>query len=781
MTRRLKISLLLPSTLLATLLIVGCRHGDTPGSGGDTGPAAVNVSKDPWLLVSTSPYQNHGAYLGNGFLGMRFGAGGSTDSPDGKAPADAPPSRGRTLECIVSGLYVEEHLVPAPDWGRFRFVTGAEGGAAGTPIFPEQPGSVDHYRQTLNLRYGELVTSWRASNARPPFQVELTTRVHRDHANLVTFTARITPEGDGSIGVEAALQKPPADGPLVVPPGGDRGVDGIHFVAPKGSQGANQALAIATAFEIDGRPAAKPSASGSVMLPVKTGKPVTVTKWVYVDASAKDDPAALDRAIAALAAMRKQGISTAVRTHRAAWERLWTSDIRIDGDLEAQHAVRSSLFYLLCSAREGGRWSIPPMGLSGVQWGGHLFWDADMWMFPVLGLLHPKLAVPIVDYRFATLAGARKNAAQRGPKGPWASGPGLPPNANAPKTSDPRGYEGADYATESAVTGIEMAPAEFPFERHNTADVAIAQWRQFLLDGDRARLEAKAYPILRETATYWASRVVKNAAKDRYEIRHVISPDETAHFVDNDLYTNAAARYNLEYAIAASRLLGKPYPPEWKTIAEKLWLPFDPAARRYLEHEGYHPGRQKAKQADAQLLFFPLGFPASDEITANTLDFHAANTSPVGPAMTASVHAVIAAGLAEKGAKSSGAPWIDRSRAYFQESYRPFLRPPFNDFSEKRPSNNTTFLTGCAGVAMAALYGFGGIRYDNAGIQAKPILPTPWTRLKITGIHYRGDLYDLELSRGKPRVWTRRGGAARLLTRRQSRLKAASEEPLDPR
>jgi trehalose/maltose hydrolase-like predicted phosphorylase len=363
------------------------------------------------------------------------------------------------------------------------------------------------------------------------------------------------------------------------------------------------------------------------------------------------------------------------------------------------------------------------MGVSGNQWGGHIFWDADTWMFPVLALLHPELARPLVDYRFDTLSGAKWNAKQNG-------------------------YKGADFATESAVTGREMAPAEYPFHDHFGADVAIAQWRYYLLTGDRKRLAEKAYPILRETATYWQSRAVYNKAKDRYEIRHVISPDETAKFVDNDVYTNGAAKFNLLYAVEASKVLGKSYPPEWKTIADKLWLPFDAAHKRYLEHEGYVQTRRKLKQADTELLFFPLGLSAPEDVKANTLSYYAEHASPQGPAMTSSVHTVVAANLAFS--KKTPAPgkkdWMDQATDYFRQSYQPFLRAPFNDFSEKRSTNNDTFLTGCAGVGLGPLYGFGGIRYDEQGISARPVLPKGWKRLKITGIHYRGNVYHLEVT-----------------------------------
>jgi trehalose/maltose hydrolase-like predicted phosphorylase len=245
--------------------------------------------------------------------------------------------------------------------------------------------------------------------------------------------------------------------------------------------------------------------------------------------------------------------------------------------------------------------------------------------------------------------------------------------------------------------------------------------------------------------------------------------------VDNDAYTNAAAKLALDDAVRASVLLEKPYPPEWRKVSDKLWVPLDAANRRYLEHEGYVKTRRKPKQADAQLVMFPLEYPTPDDVARNTMAFYAPNVSPIGPAMTSSVHAVIAARLAAtarkrrvgstKSVSSAGQEgaagnedWGRQATDYFRESYRPFLRPPLNDFSEKRPTNNTTFLTGCAGVLLAPLYGFGGIRYDENGITARPYLPSQWKRLTVTGIHYRGKVYDLDVEQGKAGELKERAG-----------------------
>ena len=48
--------------------------------------------------------------------------------------------------------------------------------------------------------------------------------------------------------------------------------------------------------------------------------------------------------------------------HNAEWDKLWQSDIIIDGDPDAQRAVRQALYHLYSFAREGTAYSLSPMG-----------------------------------------------------------------------------------------------------------------------------------------------------------------------------------------------------------------------------------------------------------------------------------------------------------------------------------------------------------------------------------------------------------------------------------
>src|SRR5439155_16440239 len=111
---------------------------------------------------------------------------------------------------------------------------------------------------------------------------------------------------------------------------------------------------------------------------------------------------------------------------------------------------------------------------------------------------------------------------------------------------------------ESAESGVEETPVwalSGPFEHHITADVAIAAWNYFAVTQDKQWLHEKGWPILSATADFWSSRVERNGP-GHYEIRNVVAADEWAERVDNNAFTNAAAKTNLQLAVQAANILG---------------------------------------------------------------------------------------------------------------------------------------------------------------------------------------------------------------------------------
>src|SRR5574338_370489 len=128
-----------------------------------------------------------------------------------------------------------------------------------------------------------------------------------------------------------------------------------------------------------------------------------------------DDP--LNEAERATIFAKLEGRERLLSFHTKAWDELWKSDIIIEGDPQSQQDVHSMLYHLYSFSREGTALSPSPMGLSGLGYNGHVFWDTELWMFPAVLVLHPEIAKSMLEYRFQRLEAAKRNAFSKGYKG----------------------------------------------------------------------------------------------------------------------------------------------------------------------------------------------------------------------------------------------------------------------------------------------------------------------------------------------------------------------------
>jgi len=397
---------------------------------------------------------------------------------------------------------------------------------------------------------------------------------------------------------------------------------------------------------------------------------------------------------------RLEGRQRLLDFHRKAWQDLWQSDIQIAGDAQAQQDVHSMLYHLYSFSRAGTDYSPSPMGLSGLGYNGHVFWDSDLWMYPALLVLHPDIAKSLVEYRFNRLDLARRNAFEHG-------------------------YKGAMFPWESADTGVEETPVwalSGPFEHHITACVGLAAWQYYCVTQDKDWLREKGWPILQATADFWASRVERNGL-GRYDIKNVVASDEWAENVDNDAFTNAAAQANLRAAAAAAKLLGRPANADWALVAQNIPILKMPDGVTK-EHATYHG--EGIKQGDVNLLAFPLGTITDPSQIKKDLAYYETRVPNEGtPAMTQAIFALLYARLGD-GAKA---------QHFFQDAYTPNLLPPFRVIAETKGGTNPYFATGAGGVLQAVLMGFGGLDITPLGItQRKTTLPSGWQSVKITGV-----------------------------------------------
>ena len=412
------------------------------------------------------------------------------------------------------------------------------------------------------------------------------------------------------------------------------------------------------------------------------------------------DPLNQAERIVTYARFQKEG--ELMRRHRMAWDELWESDIMIEGDIQAQKEVRSMLYHLYSFSRENVAHSPSPMGLSGLGYNGHVFWDTEMFMMPPLVMLQPQMARSMLEYRFERLDQARKNAAAYG-------------------------FKGAMFPWESASTGAEECPVTSlsgTFQHHITADVAIGAWRYYLATQDRQWLETRGWPILQATAEFWESRCEKKS-DGLWHIDNVMCADEWALNVDDNAYTNAAAKLNLQYACEAGKLLGTKTPAIWKEIADGLF--FSRMENGVTsEHVGYNGA--EIKQADVNLLAFPLQIITDKEQMIRDLDYYSLKVpQKKTPAMTQSMFSVICTRCGD----------LDQAWKWFIDSYRPNAVPPFGVLAEFKGGTNPYFATGAGGTLQSVIFGFAGLDFNPKGgiMQIKQHgLPAHWKSLTIKGV-----------------------------------------------
>jgi trehalose/maltose hydrolase-like predicted phosphorylase len=404
-----------------------------------------------------------------------------------------------------------------------------------------------------------------------------------------------------------------------------------------------------------------------------------------------------------------EGTQRLLQRHEAEWEKLWRSDIVVEGDEQVQKDIRFALYHLYSFAREGTANSLSPMGLSGLGYNGHVFWDTELWMYPPLLALQPEIAKSLLEYRFQRLEAAKKNAFSHG-------------------------YKGAMFPWESSSEGTEDTPVwalTGPFQHHITGCVGWAFWKYYQVTKDRVWLRERGYPMLKEVADFWASRVERKGL-GRYEINNVIGANEWQENIDNNAFTNGMAITVLRYATQAAKELGLSPNPDWEHVAQNIpILKFPDGTTR--ENSSYKG--EIIKQADVNLLAFPLDIVSDKSQIEKDLKYYESRYAPDGPAMGFCVVATLYAKLNQP----------EKALDIFVKSYEPNKVPPFGVLSETAGGTNPYFATGAGGMLQTIIFGFGGLQITDAGIQhTKSVVPKKWKSMQLKGIGVTKTTYSIK-------------------------------------
>lgn len=654
--------------------------------------ALFAVPSDGWSIQATSQEDYHPATLANGMIGITPGPLSTTAVHTIRYGVVEADTFGNAAEAIVAGINFLDIDILLED---------------GRRLASADAGAIAGWAQVLHMDTATLETQFAWADA-----LDVRTRIYaaRQMEDVAVLEVELRARQD----VAFRLASTPTPGPdlgaletqMCYIGRGD--AKARLFCASAQTGKGRYRLGSATSFVYEPGKSRKvdiiePGVAASEVIELRRGETFRVAfVGALCDSGAYTDPQG--QAIRHAAYASHMGIDWLRDGHRAQWDRLWQGDIRIAGDPQSQQDVRFALFNLYSFVRAGSGQSIPPYGLSSTGYNGHVFWDAETWMYPPLLMLHPELARSMLDYRFARLQAARQKARVHG-------------------------YAGAMFPWESSVSGEEDTPVWAmmgPLEHHVTADVGLAAWQYYCVTQEREWLHQRGFPLMREASAFWLSRVTPNSSGE-LEILNVVCADEYAEGVDNNAFTNAAAIQLLRATHAAALVLGEEPDPAWLATASRIPVRSFPDGTTR-EHETY--SGETIKQADVNLLTHPLRFVTDPEVMGKNLDYYAPRVD-IGPAMTHSIYAIVAARLGRR----------EQAWHYFQDGHVPNKRPPFGVLAETQQSHDINFVTGAGAMLQAVLNGFGGLEITPDGIrQTTPMLPDAWESLTITGVEGLGQV-----------------------------------------
>lgn len=454
-------------------------------------------------------------------------------------------------------------------------------------------------------------------------------------------------------------------------------------------------------------------------------------------------------ASAALAEARFDGFDRLLCEHRRAWSERWAhADIEIEGDPEAQLAIRFALFHLLSSAACRGEAPVGARGLTGLAYAGHVFWDTDVFVLPVLAATLPEAARAVLEYRVRRLGAARLEASQRrlpGARFPWES-------ADSGRDVTPTSMRDVEGRIVPIRTG--------ELEEHINSDVAWAAQHYVDWTGDAEFLLGDGRRLVTETAQFLMARI-RTDGGGRGHLDGVIGPDEYHELVDDNAYTNLMARWHLRRAAElVADGANSADANRFVTSAGSLVDGFDESTGRYEQFAGFWDlepllardvadppvaadlllGRDRVersqviKQPDVLMAHHLIPDECRPRSLAADLDFYLPRTahgSSLSPAICAAV-------LAQAGRPDEAMPLFDLA-----------ARIDLDDLT--RSTTGGLHLATMGGLWQATVFGFAGIRPRADALHIDPHLPTRWTSLHVN-LRYQGEPVAVTIDHDAVRV-----------------------------
>ena len=445
--------------------------------------------------------------------------------------------------------------------------------------------------------------------------------------------------------------------------------------------------------------------------------------------------------------------------HYVAEQRDWLTafwartDVELAGQPALQQATRWNFFQLAQASMRADGQGVSAKGVSGSGYGGHYFWDTEVYVLPFLTYTSPNAARNALRFRHAMLEHARARATELNQLGalfPWRTINGLESSAY--------------YAAGTA-------------QYHIDADISYALSQYVSATGDEDFLSREAIDILVETARMWADLGFwRGNGNDIFHIHGVTGPDEYTTVVNDNLYTNIMARSNLRAAVKGVRRLrevdiasydfmvarlglDEAEIIEWSFAAEAMHIPFDetlgihPQDAQFLEKERwdlsqtppanrplllhYHPlviyRFQVLKQADVVLALLLQGDQFTPEQKRADFDYYDPITTG-DSTLSDVVQSIIAAEV-----------------GYHELALNYFTSGLFVDLADlHHNAADGVHVASAGGVWSALVFGFGGMRDHGGKITLDPRLPESWEaltfRITLRGTRLRVDVRQTEVN-----------------------------------
>ena len=743
--------------------------------------------------------------LGNGYFATR-GAAEEATADEVHYPGTYIAGGYNRLTTDLMGRLVEnEDLVNFPNWLSLTVRT-----ADGAALNPRGAAQVLSYRQELDMQSGVLKRTARIRDARGRQTLYSSRRfVHLAYPHLAGIEVRIVPENwSGAVTIRSAL-----DG-TVTNAGVQRyrdlngqhlralessavGDDGIYLQVETVQSRIRVAQVARTQLFSDGV-ALRPERTllddagyiaQEMTVEVEQGSSLAIEKIVALFTSR--DPAISECGLEARRAIdRVWRFESLLERQRRAWSELWKRcGLAVhDGDPRTMLIAHLHLFHLLQTVSANTidlDVGVPARGLHGEAYRGHIFWD-DLFIFPLLNFRCPEISRTLLRYRHRRLEEARRAARDAGLRGalyPWQSGSNGREESQALHLNPQSQRWLADNSR---------------LQRHINAAIAWSVWQYYQVTGDIEFLSVYGAEMIVEIARLWASLASYSAQHDRYEIHHVMGPDEYHDAypgaeqpgLSNNAYTNVMAAWVMVKALEVIRLLPEDRGQElrtdleisdgelaaWDRISRKMRICFhddgiisqfegyekleeldwDGLRRKHgdihrldriLEAEGDSCNRYRvSKQADALMLFYlfsadelrglfeRLGYPFERETIPRTIDYYLQRTSH-GSTLSYMVHSWV---LARS----------DRARSW--TLLRRALESDIADI-QGGTTKEGIHLGAMAGTVDLIQRAYTGLEVRDGVLWLSPLLPDTLRGLSMR-IHYRGHCLDIDVSHERLKV-----------------------------